>query len=382
MKKVTILGSSGSIGENVLRVIEQFPDKYEIVGLAVRSNAERVLEQARQFNVERVVVVDDAAARDCADKAGGIAVRSGEKALADLAGAGEADLVFCAVVGMAGLKPVMAAIEAGADIALATKEVLVAAGQVVMDAAAERGVRILPVDSEHSALFQCLEGKPIETVRRIILTASGGPFAANKEIDLANVTVEQVLNHPRWDMGRKVTVDSATLMNKGFEIMEARWLFDIELPKIDVVIHPESIVHSLVEFVDGSTIAQLSLPDMRYPIQYALTYPGRFDGALAGLNLPEIGALHFDEPDEERFSCLRLAREAAQVGGTMPAVLNAANEVAVQSFLDGKMGFSRIWCVLEEVMSKHDLVTRPTLDSAIEADSWAREAAYGYCASC
>jgi 1-deoxy-D-xylulose-5-phosphate reductoisomerase len=275
-------------------------------------------------------------------------------------------------------------------VALATKEVLVAAGAIVTEAAARHGGRILPVDSEHSAVFQCLENRGQRSgvrgqkpeaggqhpeVKRIILTASGGPFALKPDIDFDKVTVSEALRHPRWNMGKKVTVDSATLMNKGLEIMEAHWLFGVPVEKIDVVVHPESIVHSMVEFVDGSVLAQLSLPDMRFAIQYALTYPERVDGRLPALDLAQMGPLHFKEPDEKGFPCLRLAREAARAGGTMPAVLNAANEIAVQKFLDGKTTFSGIGRLVEGVMAQHKVKTKPDWNDMIEADAWARKTA-------
>ena len=287
----------------------------------------------------------------------------------------DVDTVLCAVVGTAGLKPVMAALDKGTNVALATKEVLVAAGKIVTDTATRTGARLMPVDSEHSAVFQCLEGRDMSSVRRILLTASGGPFASQPDIDLDKVTVEQALNHPSWRMGKKVTVDSATLMNKGLEIMEAQWLFGAPLDKIDVIIHPESIVHSMVELVDGAVIAHMGPPDMRFAIQYALTWPQRVDSGLPHLDLAQSCGLHFDVPNESRFRCLALAREAANAGGTMPAVLNAANEVAVKRFLDGQIPFSGIWQVVETVMKKHSIVNEPALDDILEADKWARQIA-------
>ena len=376
MKKIVILGSTGSIGESTLRVVEALPSRLKVVGLAVNRSHKRVLQQAAQFHVSRVAVADPEAARLCAAEAPpGIQVREGERGVEALAALDEADVVLCALVGMAGLKPVMAALAGGTDVALATKEVLVAAGAIVTEAAARRGCRLLPVDSEHSAIFQCVDGKPRHEIKRILLTASGGPFALKPDMDFDRVTVAEALRHPRWNMGRKVTVDSATLMNKGLEIMEAHWLFGVPVDKIDVVVHPESIVHSLVEFADGSVLAQLSPPDMRFAIQYALTYPERVDGNLPALDLAKTGPLHFKEPDEKRFPCLRLAREAAQAGGTLPAVLNAANEVAVQKFLDGKVSFAGIWRLVEKVMARHRATAKPGLDDILEADAWARTTA-------
>jgi 1-deoxy-D-xylulose-5-phosphate reductoisomerase len=379
-----VLGSTGSIGESALRVAEALPSRIRIVGLAVHRSYKRVLEQARQFQVSHIAVADPAAARLCAAEApAGIHIHEGARGIDEVAALEEADIVLCALVGMAGLKPVMAALGKGKDVALATKEVLVAAGAMVTETAARHGGRILPVDSEHSAVFQCLEGRgqgpgvrcQVSEVKRILLTASGGPFALKPDIDFDKVTVSEALRHPRWNMGKKVTVDSATLMNKGLEIMEAHWLFGVPVEKIDVVVHPESIVHSMVEFVDGSVLAQLSLPDMRFAIQYALTYPERVDGHLPALDLATMGPLHFKEPDEKRFPCLRLAREAARAGGTMPAVLNAANEIAVQKFLDGKTTFSGVGRLVESVMAQHRIRTKPDLNDILEADAWARKVA-------
>lgn len=377
-RKLVILGSTGSIGESALRVVAALPGRFEIVGLAAQRQADRVLEQARQFNVRQVAIADPATARRCAQMAPpGINVLSGPEGLNALAASAEADLVLAAIVGIAGLKPVLAALERGASVALATKEALVVAGEIVTATCARTGARLLPVDSEHSAIFQCLEGRVTAHVRKIILTASGGPFVHNNKIDFDRVTVAEALKHPRWNMGRKVTVDSATMMNKGLEIMETHWLFQAPFDQIDILIHPESIVHSLVEFVDGSVLAQLSLSDMRFAIQYALTYPDRVDGALPYLDLAALGALHFSRPDERRFPCLTLARAAALAGGTMPAVMNAANEVVVQEFLHGRLPFSGIWRVVEQVMDRHVPQKTPDLEAILEADRWARREAAG-----
>ncbi|MBA4387749.1 MAG: 1-deoxy-D-xylulose-5-phosphate reductoisomerase [Verrucomicrobia bacterium] len=390
MKKIIILGSSGSIGENALRVIERFPKKLKVAGLAVERNYERVLDQAVKFGVRDVAVADPGMARLCRQNAPrSVRVLSGPGGVEELAAISGADTVVCSVVGMAGLKPVLAAVKQGKDVALATKEVLVVAGRIVTRACARSGSRLLPVDSEHSAIFQCLQascepriakkliapGASTKNVKRIILTASGGPFAGRTDVDLDRVTAKEALAHPCWNMGRKVTIDSATLMNKGLEIMEARWLFGLPLEKIDVVLHPESIVHSMVEFVDGSVLAQMSIPDMRFAIQYALVYPERVDGGLPPLDLKKIGALHFREPETGRFPALDLARSAATRGGTMPAVLNAANEVAVSGFLKGNMTFSGIWKLVEKVMARHEVVDDPSLDDVIDADAWARSRA-------
>ncbi|MBN1556753.1 MAG: 1-deoxy-D-xylulose-5-phosphate reductoisomerase [Lentisphaerae bacterium] len=388
MKRVVILGSTGSIGTNALRVAEALNDRLCVAGLAVRRNAAGVLEQAARFGVQHVAVLEPEAARQCKHAAPpGVRVYGGERGLEDLAGAARADLVLCAVVGLAGLKPVLAALDLGCDVALATKEVLVAAGGVVTEAAAANGVRLLPVDSEHGAVLQCLEGSgatgpgragpAAETVRRIVLTASGGPFYDRPEIDFEQVTVEEALAHPRWDMGRKISVDSATLMNKGLEIIEAHWLFGVPYDRIEVAVHPESIVHSLVEFRDGNMLAQVSIPDMRYAIQYALTWPERVDGGLPGLDLTRERTLRFLPADTGRFPCLRLARCAGERGGTLPAVLNAANEVAVQRFLDGRIPFADIARTVERVMADHAVVEAPRLEDILAADAAARRAAGG-----
>jgi 1-deoxy-D-xylulose-5-phosphate reductoisomerase len=372
-KKVVILGSTGSIGENALKVAASLPHRLEVIGIASRTSYPRLLEQALQFGVKHIAVADPEAAAACRAAAPrGTTVLEGSAGVETLAAMPEADIVLCAMVGMAGLTSVLAALRQGTDVALATKEVLVAAGGLVMDAAARHGARLLPVDSEHSAIFQCLEGRDPKSVRRLILTASGGPFAGRHEVDFDKVTAADALKHPRWNMGRKVTVDSATLMNKGLEVLEAHWLFGIPFDRIDVLMHPESIVHSMVEFVDGSVLAQLSRPDMRFAIQYALTCPERFDTGLGALDLAHLGSLTFRAPDSIRFPCLGLARHAAVTGGTLPAVMNAANEVAVARFLDGTLTFSGIWHTVAAVMAAHTPHPRPTLDLIIDADRWSR----------
>lgn len=398
MRSVVILGSTGSIGESALKVAEALPEAVRVVGLATRSKVTRVIDQALQFGVRVVAVSDEAAAREAETLARphGIEVWLGEAGVCALAALGCADTVVCAWVGLAGLPPVLSALAAGHDVALATKEVLVSAGELVMRRRAEAGANLLPIDSEHSALFQCLQSGVYQPacvrqegacpaafaearVARLELTASGGPFAGRPEVDFGRVTPEEALAHPRWSMGRKVTVDSATMMNKGLEILEARWLFNIPEEKIGVLVHPESIVHSLVTFVDGSTLAQLSVPDMRVPIQYALTWPDRLAAPMPALDLARQGSLTFAEPDEVRFPCLRLIREAAQAGGTMPAVLNAADEVAVEAFLAGAVSFSGIWRCVERVMAAHE--ARPCVDfgTVFEADAWARAKAREAC---
>ncbi len=394
MKSIIILGSTGSIGENALRVVKSLPLQLRAVGLAAASNAERIVEQAVEFGVRRVALAEPAAAARARVLAAphGIEVLDGEYPVAALAAAPEADTVLCALVGLSGLRPVISAIEAGHDVALATKEVLVAAGELVMNLARQHRVNILPVDSEHSALFQCMQSQDIalaciqrglspaaastvSPVQKLVLTASGGPFARRDAVDLAAVTPAEALAHPRWKMGPKVTIDSATMMNKGFEIMEARWLFNVAIDRIEVVVHPESIVHSLVSFVDGSTLAQLSDPDMRIAIQYALTWPERYASALPLTDLIAQGTLSFYQPDQSRFPCLRLIREAALAGGTMPAVVNAADEVAVEAFLAGRLPFSGIWQIIESVMQAHDVRECDSLEAVFEVDRWARECA-------
>ncbi len=373
MKKVVILGSTGSIGRSALRVAEALPDRLKIVGLASRGNVRALLRQAARFGVKNVCVADPHAAAACSRaELGGRRLFKGAEGLAEIAALAEADVVLCSVVGVAGLKPVLAALQHGADVALATKEVLVAAGSIVMETARRHNARILPVDSEHCAIFQCMDTCRDNEARKILLTASGGPFHHQPRVNFDKVTVAEALNHPKWQMGRKVTVDSATLMNKGLEVIEAHWLFGMPMKDIDVVVHPESIVHSAVEFRDGSILAQLSVPDMRFAIQHALTYPDRVDGRLPRLDLAKRGCLRFHEPDLDRFPCLGLARAAGEKGGTRPAVLNAANEVAVEKFLEGRIAFSGIWHTVEKVLRMHRGTANPSLEEILAADEWAR----------
>lgn len=373
MKRIVILGSTGSIGESTVMVAKELSDRIRVTGLAVERNVGRVVEQAAELGVNDVAVADEAAAAECRRTAPpGVRIHTGAEGVAGLAAAAEADMVVCAIVGMAGLRPVLEAVSHGKDIALATKEVLVAAGHLVTRAAEASGSRLLPVDSEHSAVFQCIGERPMHEVSRIILTASGGPFGGDAKVDFDKVTAAEALAHPRWNMGRKVTVDSASLMNKGLEIMEAHWLFSMPIDRIAVLIHLESIVHSLVEFVDGSVLAQMCPPDMRFAIQYALTHPERVPGGLPALDLAQAAALHFGEPDLDRFPCLRLALEAARCAGSMPAVLNAANETAVERFLAGRIPFSGIWRTVENVMNEHETVADPDLDTVLGFDTWAR----------
>src|ERR1035438_771989 len=324
MKNVVLLGSTGSIGTSTVNVAEDLPDRIRLVGLAAGNNAELLLKQARKHRPEVISINDPEKARDLGKFFGATTqVYSGDEGLIKLATLPSADIVLIAIVGTAGLKPALAAIRAGKDIAVASKEILVMAGEIVMSEARKHGVRVLAVDSEHSAIFQCLDGKPSGSVRKLWLTASGGPFRNKADWPkekFSEITVERALKHPSWVMGRKITIDSATLFNKGLEMIEARWLFDIEMARVGVVVHPQSIVHSMVEFVDGSLIAQLSTPDMCLPIQYALTYPDRAASERVQTNFPKIGTLTFEEPDVERFPAVELARQAGEIGGTLPAV--------------------------------------------------------------
>jgi 1-deoxy-D-xylulose-5-phosphate reductoisomerase len=379
MKNVVLLGSTGSIGTSTVKVADDLPDQVRLLALAAGNNSELLLEQTRRHKPAAISISEPAKAKELQNALGTAAqVFYGEEGLIKLATLPAADIVLIAIVGTAGLKPALAAIRAGKDIAVASKEILVMAGEIVMNEARKYGVRVLAVDSEHSAIFQCLDGKPSSSVRKLWLTASGGPFRDKtlwpKE-KFSEITVERALKHPSWVMGRKVTLDSATLFNKGLEMIEARWLFDIEMARVGVVVHPQSIVHSMVEFVDGSLIAQLSTPDMCLPIQYALTYPDRAVSERVQTNFPKIGTLTFEEPDVERFPAIELARRAGEVGGTLPAVLNAANEIAVEAFVNRKINFPQITELVRRTMDAHKVVSHPTLEQILVADNWARTAA-------
>ena len=379
MRNVVLLGSTGSIGTSTIKVAEDLPDRIRLLGLAAGNNVELLLDQTRKHRPAAVSIGDPAKARELRDLLGtATEVFAGTEGLVKLATLPGADIVLIAIVGTAGLPPALAAIRAGKDIAVASKEILVMAGEIVMREAREHGVRVLAVDSEHSAIFQCLDGKPPGSVRRLWLTASGGPFRATPKEEFANITVERALKHPSWVMGRKITIDSATMFNKGLEMIEARWLFDIEMGRVSVVVHPQSVVHSMVEFVDGSMLAQLSTPDMCLPIQYALTYPDRAPSERVQTDLAKLGNLTFEEPDPERFPALELARRAGEAGGTLPAVLNAANEVAVEAFVSGQVSFLGISDLVRRTMGRHHVVPHPRLEQIVEADTWARaEAARG-----
>ena len=373
MKNVVLLGSTGSIGTSTVKVAEDLPDHIRLIGLAAGDNAELLLKQSQQHHPEAVSINNYAKSREL-EKALGTAtpVYSGDEGLIKLATLPSADIVLIAIVGTAGLKPALAAIRAGKDIAIASKEILVMAGEIVMNEARKHGVHVLAVDSEHSAIFQCLDGQSSDHVRKLWLTASGGPFRTTPREQFPSLTVESALKHPSWVMGQKITIDSATLFNKGLEMIEARWLFDIGMDRIGVLVHPQSIIHSMVEFVDGALLAQLSTPDMCLPIQYALTHPDRIPSNRVQTDFVKLGSLTFEAPDEERFPSLQLARRAGETGGSLPAVLNAANEVAVAAFVKGKINFPQITETVRRVMDAHTVVKHPTLEKLLEADVWAR----------
>ena len=369
-KRVVILGATGSIGESALKVARDIPDRMEIVGLAANRNAEKLAAAANETRAQSVCLVDetkiDILTRELEYKP---RIFTGEEGLREM--------VLIAIVGTGGLRPALAAIEAGKDLAVASKEILVMAGEIVMREARDNNVHVLPVDSEHNAIFQCLEGKRSLDVRRIILTASGGPFRETPRKNFDAITPGQALKHPTWNMGPKITIDSATLFNKGLEMIEAHWLFGVEMKRVEVVIHPQSIVHSMVEFADGSALAQLSYSNMCFPIQYAVTWPDRVPNSLPPLDFSKLSRLEFFTPRYDDFPALNLARRAGEIGGTLPAVMNAANEVAVAGFLGRQVSFQDIWQIVEEVMNRHTSVAHPDLDAILEADQWARKEAQG-----
>ena len=402
-KRVVVLGATGSIGESTLKVAHDIPERIQIIGIAANSNAKKLAEQANRVRPSAVCLADESKieilqhALEYKPK-----IFAGKAGLCEIATIADADMVLVAIVGTGGLKPALAAIDAGKDLAVASKEILVMAGEIVMKHARAKGVHILPVDSEHNAIFQCLDGrvqrsgfriqkqeydsgtdsepktlKPETSsdVRRIILTASGGPFRQTPREDFDSITVEQALKHPTWDMGPKITIDSATLFNKGLEMIEAHWLFGVEMQRVEVVIHPQSIVHSMVEFSDGSILAQLSHSDMCFPIQYAVTWPERVANSLPPIDFAKLSKLEFATPRYEDFPALNLARRAGETGGTLPAVLNAANEVAVAAFLDRRCVLPQIWQTVEGVMDRHENVAHPDLDEILRADQWARDEA-------
>ncbi len=392
-KRVVVLGATGSIGESAAKVARDIPERVEIVGIAANSKARELAAQANELRPGAVCIVDETKLGELrANLNYKPQIFSGETGLREIASTVPSEIVLVSIVGSGGLRPALAAIEAGKDLAVASKEILVMAGEIVMREARAKGVHVLPVDSEHNAIFQCLEGRAVAAVagrgtsrehsavndrgynniRRIILTASGGPFRETPAEKFAEITVEQALKHPTWNMGPKITIDSATLFNKGLEMIEAHWLFRVKMEQVEVVIHPQSIVHSMVEFADGSVLAQLSYSNMCFPIQYAITWPDRVPNSLPPLDFGKLAELKFATPRYQDFPALGLARQAGETGGTLPAVLNAANEIAVSSFLDKRMSFPEIWHTVERVMNAHKCVAHPGLDEILQADQWAR----------
>ncbi|MFC5648988.1 1-deoxy-D-xylulose-5-phosphate reductoisomerase [Paenibacillus solisilvae] len=376
MKKLTILGSTGSIGTQTLDVIHHDPEAYEVHGLAAGSNLELLVAQAKQFHPKVVCVSTKSLADELRlELPSATRILYGEEGLIEIAASTDADTVVTAIMGSRGLNATLAAIQAGKDIGLANKETLVTAGHIVMKQAAAKGVQVLPIDSEHSAIFQCMNGENRTDVKGITLTASGGSFRDRTRAELEGVTVTEALNHPNWSMGAKITIDSATMANKGLEVIEAHWLFDLNYDQIQVLLHPESIIHSYVEFVDNSIVAQLGMPDMRVPIQYALTYPDRRPTPTDSLDLAKLGTLHFREMDYDRYPCLRMAFDSGRAGQSAPTVFNAANEVAVARFLEGQITFLDIERVIEKVLNRHQIVDVPDVESIAQVDAWARKEA-------
>jgi len=375
MKRLTILGSTGSIGVNCLNVVETHPTAFEVVYLAAHRNIELLYQQAQRFHPRAVVAVQPPVEREWRErfKKLGSEFLTGAAALVEVAAATEIDVVVNAIVGAAGLPATLRALQQGRTVALANKETLVVAGELVIAEARKSGGQLIPIDSEHSALWQCLVGESPQRIERLILTASGGPFRQRPQADFARITLAEALNHPNWTMGQKITIDSATLMNKGLEVIEAHWLFDVPVERIHVLVHPQSIIHSMVEFVDGSIKAQLGVPDMRLPIQYALTYPDRLPNRFPRLDFSLWRQLDFHEPDFEKFVCLKLAYEALREGGTAPAVLNAANEEAVQAFLRETIRFDHIAVLVDGALQKHQNHRRVDFDGVLAADRWARD---------
>ena len=373
-KKVVILGSTGSIGESTIKVANDLSDRIEIIGIAACKSDEKLTSQLKETGAMSACLTDqESAERASSNMPDGVRFFHGEEGLIELATLEEADIVLISIVGVAGLRPALAALEAGKDLAVASKEILVMAGQAVMETAAKNGAKVLPVDSEHNAIFQCLEGKESKDVSRLILTASGGPFRKSSSEEIQNVSPKEALKHPTWKMGPKITIDSATLFNKGLEMIEAKWLFDIDMNRVEVVVHPQSIIHSMVEFIDSSILAQLSTTDMCFPIQYAITWPERVSNRLEPLDFTQISKLDFEAPRIKDFPALELARHAGNVGGTLPAVMNAANEVAVDGFLNEKISFPGIWDHVSKVMDSHEIVNNPSVDELIQSDKWARD---------
>ena len=374
MKNIAILGSTGSIGRQTIEVVEQHKDKFSIIALSARSNAQLLIEQAKRLKPQYVVITNGnyTLVKEILQPLG-IEVLHGQDALLQIVALLQVDIVVTAVVGFSGLLPTIEAIKHGKDIALANKETLVVAGEIITTLAREHDVKILPVDSEHSAIFQCLMGEDPSWIEKIYLTASGGPFRGMSREQLKHIKKEQALKHPNWSMGSKITIDSATLMNKGLEAIEARWLFDLRPDQIDIIVHPQSIIHSLVQFIDGSIKAQMGLPDMRLPIQVALSYPERIPGAFPRFDFRDYPNLTFEKPDTDVFRCLALALEALNSGGNLPCVLNAANEIAVEAFLQGRIGFLEIAEIVEQTMNKINFISHPSLEQYLECDRQARD---------
>lgn len=375
MKKIGVMGSTGSIGTQTLEIVRSYPDKLKVVALAAGKNVDLLEKQIREFKPSYAVMWSEEAAKDLKQRVSDLDVEigCGMEGLLEMAVLTEMEILVTAIVGMIGIRPTIEAIKHHKDIALANKETLVTAGHIIMPLAKENHVSILPVDSEHSAIFQSLQGNRRDQVKRILLTASGGPFRGKKRDELANMTVEDALKHPNWSMGRKITIDSSTLVNKGLEVMEAKWLFDVELDDIQVLVHPQSIIHSAVEYQDGAVIAQLGVPDMKLPIQYALFYPDRLPMQGKKLDLFEVGTMTFEKPDMETFEGLQLAFQAAKAGGSMPTVYNAANEMAVSLFLDKKIRFLQITEMIREAMQHHKVIDQPSVEQILETEAYARE---------
>lgn len=375
MKNLVLLGSTGSIGTQTLEIADSYPDRIRVLALAAGSNVHKMEEQIRKYRPLFAVMFEEKAARDLKERVADLAVTVlvGMDGLLQIAVLPEADVVLTAVVGMIGIRPTIEAIKAGKDIAIANKETLVTAGHIIMPLAKEMGVSILPVDSEHSAIFQSLNGEPKKRLKKILLTASGGPFRGMTREELAGKTVKEALKHPNWSMGRKITIDSATMVNKGLEVMEAGWLFDVNYDQIQVVVHPQSIIHSMVEYVDGAVMAQLGLPDMKLPIQYALFYPDRLPMDTNGIDFFQLGKITFEEPDLETFTGLKLAYDAFKAGGSMPTVFNAANEKAVSLFLQEKIRFLDIAQIIGDAMNEHKVIENPDLEQILETEAWCYE---------
>ena len=373
-KKILLLGSTGSLGQQTLEIIEEFPDDFELVGLSAHSNVDLLLQQCKKFNpVAACISNSNKSWKDQSFEVNQLQTYSSAEGLCEMVRHSDADLVVNNIVGAAGLLPTIEAIESGKDIALSNKETLVVAGEIVISRVYEKGIQLFPIDSEHSAIWQCLLGEKREDVKRIVLTASGGPFVSRKSDSFDSITVDEALDHPNWKMGKKITIDSGTLMNKGLEVIETHWLFGVQPENIEVVIHRQSIIHSMVEFVDGSVKAQLGIPDMKIPIQFAMTYPDRKKTKTHNDSLLSQMDLTFEPPDKDRFPCLDFAYQALKTGGTAPAVLNAANEIAVHHFLNGTIKFSEIPELIDDVLQQHITKYKPTLEDCLAADQWARQ---------